>query len=322
MEVNNLLSIYHLLKAYGEAFENDQRELAQMILKCISEKVSPIGKNLEHIAFYLSQEIDNQGDYLKQESYKNFEVAFQVFYQSFPQGRFAHFVANSAILEAMPDDAKTIHIVDFDMGEGIQWPPMIEEIARQKKKTLTLTLIKWENEDCDRVPSPWRFEETKRRLCNQARALGLRLKVQEKRIEDFVSERKKMKKRSGRREWLVFNCMVGLSRTARSRSRRLVMEFLRVAKESIVGLANYSTSNSGTITFGDGVACEKLKYCSSFGSLFLWMFGALPSRVRIIESEFLTSSSRSKNSYGVSLCGTLYLISGHVTKGYIVELNS
>ncbi|KAG7960922.1 hypothetical protein I3843_10G151900 [Carya illinoinensis] len=140
MEVNNLLSIYHLLKAYGEALEKDQRELAQVILRCISEKVSPVGKNLERVAFYLSQEINNQGDYLKQESYKNFEVAFQAFYQSFPQGRFAHFAANSVILEAMLDDAETIHTVDFDMGEGIQWPPMIEEIACQKKKKINIDI--------------------------------------------------------------------------------------------------------------------------------------------------------------------------------------
>ncbi|KAF5471498.1 hypothetical protein F2P56_008286 [Juglans regia] len=280
MEVKNLMSLHHLLKAYGEALEKDQRELAHVILRCIGEKVSPVGKNLERVAFYLSQEIDNQGDYLKQESYKNFEVAFQAFYQSFPQGRFAHFAANSAILEAMPDDTETIHIVDFDMGEGIQWPPMIEEIARQQK-TLRLTSIKWEDEDCDRVPSPWRFEETKRRLCNQARGLGLKLKVQEMRIEHLVSETKKMKKMSGRREWLVFNCMVGLPHMARSRSRRLVMEFLRVAKESIVGLANCSTSNSGIITFGDGVACEKLKHCSSFGSFF---YGCLEHYQAMLES--------------------------------------
>ncbi|KAG6640253.1 hypothetical protein CIPAW_10G159900 [Carya illinoinensis] len=237
MEVNNLKSIYHLLKAYGEALEKDQRELAQVILRCIGEKVSP--------------QIDNQGDYPKQESYKNFEVAFQAFYQSFPQGRFAHFAANSAILEAMLDDAETIHI---------------------------------EDEDCDRVPSPWRFEETKRRLCNQARALGLRLKVQEKRIEDLVSETKKMKNRSGRREWLVFNCMLGLPHMARSRSKRLAMEFLRVAQELIVGLADCSTSNSGTITFGDGVASEKLKYYSSLGSFF---YGCLVHYQAIIAMECL-----------------------------------
>lgn len=55
---------------------------------------------------------------------------------------------------------------------------------------------------------------------------------------------------------------------ARERSRRLAMEFLTVAKETIAGLANCSTSNSGIITFGDGDACEKLKHCSSFGSFF------------------------------------------------------
>lgn len=65
MEVDNQLSIYHLLKAYEEALDKDQRELAQVIFRCISEKVNPVGKNLERVVFYLSQEIDNQGDHAK-----------------------------------------------------------------------------------------------------------------------------------------------------------------------------------------------------------------------------------------------------------------
>ncbi|KAE8099134.1 hypothetical protein FH972_017138 [Carpinus fangiana] len=212
----------------GEALEMEQREIAEGILGSVSEKVSPVGETLERVAFYLSQEIGNQGDYLKQESCKNFEAAFMAFYQTFPEGRFAHFAANSAILEAMPDYAETIHILDFDMGEGVQWPTMIEAISSQHK-TLKLTSMKWEEEDSDYVPSPWRFEATKRRLEDQARSSGLKLTVEEMGIENLVSEMKKMKKRGGRRsEWLVFNSMVGLPHMGRGRSRRLVMEFLRV----------------------------------------------------------------------------------------------
>ncbi|GMY25580.1 nodulation-signaling pathway 2 protein-like [Fagus crenata] len=198
MEIDNQVSLYHLLKAYGEVLENDQRELGQVILRRISEKVSPIGKTLERLAFYLSQDMNYQVDYLKQESLKNFKTAFQALYQALPTGKFAHCAANSSILEAMPDDAETIHIVDFDMGEGVQWPPMIEAIANQNK-TLKLTSIRWEEEDCD-CPPLWRFEETQRRLYDQARAFGLKLKVEEIGIDDLVSEIKKMKKRDGRRE--------------------------------------------------------------------------------------------------------------------------
>ncbi|XP_041023830.1 protein NODULATION SIGNALING PATHWAY 2-like [Juglans microcarpa x Juglans regia] len=261
MEIDNLRTVYHLLKAYGETFEKDERELAQVILRRISEKVSPIGKSLERVAFYLCQDVENQGDYLKQESCKNFEAAFQAFYQSFPEGKFAHYAANSAILDAMPGVVETIHIVDFHMGEGVQWPPMMEAIAHQHK-TLRLTSIKWEED----ARSLWSFEETKRRLHNQARVLGLKLKVEEMGIEDLVSETRKMQKRDSRREWMVFNCMFSLPHMGRGRSRTLVMEFLKVAKELISSSTN--SCNRGIVTFGDGDAYDKLKHCSGFGSFF------------------------------------------------------
>ena len=265
MEIDNQLGLFHLLKAYGEALEKDQRELGQVNLRRVSEKGSPVGKTLERLAFYLSQDSEiNQGENLKQESLKNFKAAFQALYQALPDGKFAHFAANSAILEAIPDDAETIHIVDFDMGEGVQWPPMIEAIAHQHK-TLKLTSMRWEEEDCNDAPL-WRFEETKRRLYDQARAFGLKLKVEEMGIDDLVSELKT--KRGGRREWLVFNCMVGLPHMGRGRSRSLVMEFLRLAKELIANSVNCSTIHKGIITLGDGDACEKLKNCSDFGSFF------------------------------------------------------
>ena len=111
MEIDNQLSLFHLLKAYGEALEKDQRELGQVILRRISEKGCPVGKTLERLAFYLSQDSEiNQGENLKQESLKNFKAAFHALYQALPDEKFAHFAANSAILEAIPDDVETIDI--------------------------------------------------------------------------------------------------------------------------------------------------------------------------------------------------------------------
>ena len=110
-EIDNQLGLFHLLKAYGVALEKDQRELGQVILRRISEKGCPVGKTLERLAFYLSQDSEiNQGENLKQESLKNFKAAFHALYQALPDGKFAHFAANSAILEAIPDDVETIHI--------------------------------------------------------------------------------------------------------------------------------------------------------------------------------------------------------------------
>ncbi|KAF8396972.1 hypothetical protein HHK36_018609 [Tetracentron sinense] len=275
MEIDNQLSILHLLTAYGDAMEKEQAELAEVILRRITEKVSPAGTTVERLAYYLFQALDKQGDYLKQESSKNFESAFRAFYQIFPYGRFAHFTANSAILEAMPNDAEMIHIIDFDMGEGIQWPPMIEALGGQGR-VVRLTSVKWK--DCGSIPPQWRFEETKRRLYDHAQSSGLVLKVEEMEMEELVSEISKMK-RGREREWLAFNCMVGLPHMGRQRSRRHVMEFLKVAEKLISNPTSGSTSNRGIVTFGDGDGVgEKMGNYCGFGPFFdgfLLQFNAL-----------------------------------------------
>ncbi|XWS43881.1 hypothetical protein CRYUN_Cryun16bG0142400 [Craigia yunnanensis] len=284
MEIDNQLSIFHLLKAYGEATGKNQTELAEVIFRCVSEKGSPVGETWERIAFNLSQDIQNQSDYLMQESSKNFEAAFRAFYQIFPYGRFAHFSANSAILEAMANDADMLHIVDFDIGQGIQWSPLIEAMACQHK-ALRLTSIRWGEEE-DFVRSPWRFEDTKRQLCDHARSFGLKLKVDELGIEDLVNELKKMKKRGGTREWLAFNCMVGLPHMGKGKSKKIVNEFLNVAKELLASSDNCISRNRGIITFGDGDAYEKLKDCSGFGTFFHWQLMHYQAVLESMESNF------------------------------------
>ncbi|KAK2972102.1 hypothetical protein RJ640_010265 [Escallonia rubra] len=263
MEFDSQLSLCHLLKAYAEAMEMGQRDLAEVIVGCINEKVSPLGETLERIAFNLFQHMGNQGAYLKQESSKNFESAFHVFYQSFPSGRFAHFAANTAILEAIPDDVTTVHIVDFDKGEGVQWPPLIEAIGR-RNKALRLTFIKSEESDSGFAPSQWMFEETRRRLYDHATFAGLNLKVEETRLGDLVRQIEESTKREGEREWLAFNCMTGLPHMGRTRSRGHVLEFVRVAKEL---LAN-STTKKGLVIFADGEEGDRMTSCSAYSSFF------------------------------------------------------
>lgn len=257
MEVDDQLTLLHLLRAYGEAMENGEKELSEVIVNSINEKSSPLGNTMERVAYNLFQSRENQGEYLRQESSKNLVAAFKVLYQSLPNGRFAHFTANSAILESMPNDAATIQIVDFDMGEGIQWPSLIEALSK-KQKAMKLTSIKSE-EEC--TSSCWNFGDTKKRLLAHARQYGVKLQIEEKTIDDLGSELIKMKRRGHAREWLVFNCMVGLPHMGRRRPRRIVSEFLKVTKEL---LANYG----GIVILGDGEARESLNNCCSYASNF------------------------------------------------------
>ncbi|KAL2557940.1 DELLA protein RGL2 [Forsythia ovata] len=260
LEIDNQLSLHHLLRAYGEAMENGQKELSTEIVKSINKKSNPWGTTMERLAFNLFQSKESEGEYLRQELSKNFMKAFMVFYQSFPYGKFAHFTANSAILQAVPDDAKTIHIVDFDVGEGIQWPPVFEAIS-QKGKSLRFTSIKLEDK-C--ICSQWDFEGTKKWLYDHARQSGLKLQIEETSIEDLASGLTRIKKTGPGEEWLVFNCMIRLPHMARRRKRSRVTDFLKVAKEL---LANGGAS-AGIVTFADGEAQDSSRTYLGYSSFF------------------------------------------------------
>lgn len=252
MEVDDQLTLLHLLRAYGEAMENGEKELAEVIMKSINEKSSLLGSTIERVAYNLFQSRENREN-LREESHKNLVPAFKVIYDNLPNGRIAHFTANSAILESTPNDAATVRIVDFDMGEGIQWPPLIEALSR-KKKAIRLTSIRSEGGP---TSSCWNFEDTKKRLLAHAKQYSANLQIEEKNIEDFCSDLRV----TSRGEWLVFNCMVGLPHMGRRRSRKSVDEFLKVAKELI---PNYG----GIVILGDGEAKESLNRCGGYASYF------------------------------------------------------
>lgn len=285
MEIENEITVRHLLTACGEAMENKQRELEEVLLRCISDKVSPLGQALERLAFNLCRETEDQGKYLKQESLKNFDAAFKTFYQIFPHGRFAHFTANSAVLEALPDDADTIHVIDYDL-EGVQWAPMIEAAAQRHRKLKLTSIKRDEDQETGYAPQKWGFEETKRKLVDHAKGFGLKLEVKEIGIEDLVNEIRKTKKRGGGREFLAFNCMVELPHTGRIRSRKHVTEFLRVAKDLLSNSSSCKSNNRGIIVLGDGDACEKLRNCSSFSPFFDGYLVHYQSLLESMESNF------------------------------------
>lgn len=50
--------------------------------------------------------------------------------------RFTHLTANQAILEAIDEGQQAIHILDFDIMHGVQWPPFMQALAERSYKTL------------------------------------------------------------------------------------------------------------------------------------------------------------------------------------------
>ena len=92
------------------------------------------------------------------------------FYEACPYLKFAHFTANQAILEAFSGHA-CVHVIDFHLAHGLQWPPLIQALALRPggPPSLRLTGIG--------PPSPDRrdaLRETGLRLAELARSVNVR----------------------------------------------------------------------------------------------------------------------------------------------------
>ncbi|XP_071715499.1 protein NODULATION SIGNALING PATHWAY 2-like [Rutidosis leptorrhynchoides] len=247
MEPESQSGFQNLLMAYEEALSMGHIKLSKVIVRCISEKVNPIGPAVERLAFNLFGCTVNQEEaYLKQESMRNYKTAFRTFYEVFPYGRFAHFTANLAIIEAVPTHVESVHVIDFDLCEGSQ-----------------CTSVKLDDHDSQ-------FEHTKLQLCSYARNFGLNLKVEEIDMGQIWK----------RGQFIVFNCMIGLPHMGRKRNVTQVMNFLTIAKAVLA-------KNEGIITFGDGEECEeKIRNCSDFSSFFNKYLGHYKALYESMECHF------------------------------------
>ncbi|PKA64545.1 DELLA protein DWARF8 [Apostasia shenzhenica] len=56
------------------------------------------------------------------------EILYHYFYEAGPYLKFAHFTANQAILEAFNGHDR-LHVVDFSLMQGLQWPALIQALA-------------------------------------------------------------------------------------------------------------------------------------------------------------------------------------------------
>ncbi|KAM0836798.1 hypothetical protein ACQ4PT_062075 [Festuca glaucescens] len=97
-------------------------------------------------------------------------VAYQMLQEVSPFVKFAHFTANQAILEATVDDPD-VHVVDFNVGDGVQWSSLMSDLAREGGKTFRLTALttagtrhaaapaRWMSEFAESLGLPFRYDE-------------------------------------------------------------------------------------------------------------------------------------------------------------------
>ncbi|KAG2327263.1 hypothetical protein Bca4012_036265 [Brassica carinata] len=114
--------------------ESDSEEAAKALVR-IRESVSEHGDPTERVGFYFAEALccrlspdSVSNDSSPTEAVENLILSYKSLNDACPYFKFAHLTANQAILEATEHSSK-IHIVDFGIVQGIQWPALLQALA-------------------------------------------------------------------------------------------------------------------------------------------------------------------------------------------------
>ncbi|KAG9129291.1 hypothetical protein Leryth_015675 [Lithospermum erythrorhizon] len=143
-----------LLKGAG-ALEANNKDLASTICLrlnnilsgCQDMMVVDVQNPLDRLAIYFSQGLlhkclnisppHHQSLFEQDTAISTSQILLQ---EITPYLKFAHFTANQAILEASRG-LQEVHVIDFDIMDGIQWPPlMIDHVASAKEDASSLRI--------------------------------------------------------------------------------------------------------------------------------------------------------------------------------------
>ncbi|XAR62785.1 hypothetical protein NMG60_11017660 [Bertholletia excelsa] len=222
------LRLVHLLMAAAEALTggNASRDLARVILVRLKDLASPTdGTNMERLAAHFTQALEGllegagvhnkplypNGPHHLLDHHNQMDVlaAFQLLQDMSPYVKFGHFTANQAILEAVANDRR-VHIVDFDIMEGIQWASLMQALVSRKDGPpaphLRITAITRGGNGRRSIGT---VQETGRRLTAFAASMGQPFSFHQCKLDSDETFRPSALKLV-RGEALAFNCMLHL----------------------------------------------------------------------------------------------------------------
>nr|AZL47126.1 DNA binding transcription factor protein [Panax ginseng] len=127
----NGVRLVHTLMACAEAVQQNKLKVAEALVKQIGFlAVSQIGA-MRKVATYFAEALARRIYRLYPQNSQDSAFADLLemhFYETCPYLKFAHFTANQAILEAFADK-KRVHVIDFSMKQGMQWPALMQALA-------------------------------------------------------------------------------------------------------------------------------------------------------------------------------------------------
>ncbi|KAG0560769.1 hypothetical protein M758_9G011500 [Ceratodon purpureus] len=128
-----------LLIACAEAVSTQSLSLVNHLLQKLGELASPDGTAMQRVAAYFTEGLACRVAHLWPHIYQSLPIdsslneeelqtAFHLLNHVVPYTKFAHFTANDIILQAF-DGADRVHVIDFDVKQGLQWPALFQSLA-------------------------------------------------------------------------------------------------------------------------------------------------------------------------------------------------
>ncbi|CAH9143524.1 unnamed protein product [Cuscuta epithymum] len=164
------IGLRHLLITCAELISRSDFSAAHRLLSFLSTRASPLGDSTERLAHQFARAISLRlhRHVAAPPSPSLLQSSYLALNQVTPFLRFTHLTANQAILDAVEGGGQrqAVHIVDFDIMHGVQWPPLMQALAeRYPPPTLRIT---GSGRDLDTL------RRTGDRLAKFAHSLGLR----------------------------------------------------------------------------------------------------------------------------------------------------
>nr|UQE85520.1 GRAS transcription factor DELLA2 [Dioscorea oppositifolia] len=133
-EEDSGIRLVHLLMSSAEAIQRGDAALSGSLIdemRLLLTRVNTgfgIGKVAGYFVDALTRRLYSVSSAAASGSPAEYEILYHHFYEASPYLKFAHFTANQAILEAF-DGHDRVHVIDFSLMHGLQWPALIQALA-------------------------------------------------------------------------------------------------------------------------------------------------------------------------------------------------